>query len=203
MKSAPSLLALGVPTCRHATAMLATSSCVPVTKVPDASTLIRVVTTSQTPPWVLITAQSSPTYWLEWLWPLQGAGLLAGFFLESGICAVAWSGLPGLRGYLPELLTAESLDHLVGAEIEAPAPELTCLCGRELELLDYFCQDLGTKEIACRLCLSVETVHNHRRNIKRKLGLSGGKRAFLQYIQPRRELFRSLYVAYKDRTTRL
>ena len=42
---------------------------------------------------------------------------------------------------------------------------------REREVLSLVAQDLSSKEIATKLCLSVETVSTHRRNILEKAGL--------------------------------
>jgi DNA-binding NarL/FixJ family response regulator len=43
------------------------------------------------------------------------------------------------------------------------------LTEREWEILDFFCQGKGTKQIAETLVLSEETVHTHSKNVLRKL----------------------------------
>lgn len=46
------------------------------------------------------------------------------------------------------------------------------LTKREVEIIRLVCQNLRTKDIAERLFLSEFTIHTHRKNIMRKLGLS-------------------------------
>ena len=52
---------------------------------------------------------------------------------------------------------------------------LSCLTGREREVLGLLGQGDASKAIARRLGLSVGTVETHRRNIAAKLGISGAE----------------------------
>ncbi len=56
------------------------------------------------------------------------------------------------------------------ADAAAPQPDLT---QREKQILALIADGLSSKEIACRLDLSVRTVETHRLNIKRKVDLEG------------------------------
>lgn len=49
------------------------------------------------------------------------------------------------------------------------------LTKREVEIIRLVCNDLHSKEIAGKLCLSTFTVQTHRRNIVKKLGLDDSK----------------------------
>lgn len=42
---------------------------------------------------------------------------------------------------------------------------------REREVIDLLVNEYSSKEIAKKLFISVETVHSHRKNIRRKLGV--------------------------------
>ena len=57
----------------------------------------------------------------------------------------------------------------------APLERLSCLTGREREVLGLLGQGDASKAIARRLGLSVGTVETHRRNIAAKLGISGAE----------------------------
>lgn len=57
----------------------------------------------------------------------------------------------------------------------APLERLSCLTGREREVLGLLGQGDASKAIARHLGLSVGTVETHRRNIAAKLGISGAE----------------------------
>lgn len=57
------------------------------------------------------------------------------------------------------------------------------LSKRERQILDMIAKRLSSKEIAVSLNLSEETVQNHRKAIKNKLGLRGGKTTLLSYTK--------------------
>lgn len=42
---------------------------------------------------------------------------------------------------------------------------------RELEIISLLIDEYSSKEIAQKLFISIETVHSHRKNIRRKLGV--------------------------------
>lgn len=67
---------------------------------------------------------------------------------------------------LPPALTARVLD-----ELASPAPTLSPLTDREIEVLDLIAQGLGNKGIAAALYISENTVKTHVRHILEKLGL--------------------------------
>lgn len=58
------------------------------------------------------------------------------------------------------------LDKMSHATVQSP---LETLSDRELEVLGWVGQGMGTRQIAEKLCLSIKTVEAHRENIKRKL----------------------------------
>jgi PAS domain S-box-containing protein len=71
-----------------------------------------------------------------------------------------------------DLIRAE-LDELTssfGARVSEPALRLSA---REIEICDMIRDGMTSKEIATLLRLSVQTVGKHRRNIRKKLGISG------------------------------
>jgi PAS domain S-box-containing protein len=71
-----------------------------------------------------------------------------------------------------DLIKAE-LDELTssfGARVSEPALRLSA---REIEICDMIRDGMTSKEIAALLRLSVQTVGKHRRNIRKKLGISG------------------------------
>ena len=63
-----------------------------------------------------------------------------------------------------------------GSEAKSPLSE------REEEILRLLVEGYSSKEIAARLVLSLSTVHTHRGNIMRKLGLSS-QRELIQYAR--------------------
>jgi len=73
-----------------------------------------------------------------------------------------------VRDYVNRTGSASSLD---------PA-----LSPRENEILRLLAEDYSSKEIAEKLVISISTVHTHRNNIMRKLGLSS-RRELIQYAR--------------------
>lgn len=53
----------------------------------------------------------------------------------------------------------------------------------EIEIAKRVLNGQSTKEIAASLFRSIETIQNHRKAIKAKLGISGGKSALLTYLK--------------------
>jgi DNA-binding CsgD family transcriptional regulator len=53
----------------------------------------------------------------------------------------------------------------------------------EREIARRIVQGQSAKEIAVSLFRSIETIQNHRKAIKAKLGISGGKFALLNYLK--------------------
>ncbi len=49
-----------------------------------------------------------------------------------------------------------------------PDKEHTLLSKREVEILQLICNGVSSKKIAERLCVSINTINNHRKNILRK-----------------------------------
>jgi DNA-binding NarL/FixJ family response regulator len=56
-------------------------------------------------------------------------------------------------------------------------PVHTPLTAREWEILDFFCQGKGTKQIAETLVLSEETIHSHSKSVLRKLNVHSRQEA--------------------------
>jgi len=83
-------------------------------------------------------------------------------------------GVPYLSPTIKRRLLAQA------ADMEAE-PHL--ISKREAEILDLIAQNRSNKEIADLLCISVNTVQDHRKHIRRKLGMKGGKTILAQYIQ--------------------
>jgi two-component system, NarL family, response regulator NreC len=71
---------------------------------------------------------------------------------------------PQISGYLVESFVARS------AETAVQAPD-SVLTGRQREILKLVCDGLTEKEIAAKLGLSYNTVHVHKNNVMRILGL--------------------------------
>jgi DNA-binding NarL/FixJ family response regulator len=63
----------------------------------------------------------------------------------------------------------------------ANAPELQNPSRREEEVLDLLCQGFANKEIAERLCLSIETVRSHLKRIYERLHVRSRTEAALKY----------------------
>jgi two-component system, NarL family, response regulator NreC len=63
-------------------------------------------------------------------------------------------------------------------------PEAIPLSAREKEILQLLAQGYSNKEIASKLVVSPSTVHTHRNNIMKKLGLST-RRELIQYANER------------------
>ena len=66
------------------------------------------------------------------------------------------------------------------AEVETK-PNL--ISKREAEILALIAQNRTNKEIANILFISVNTVQDHRKSIRRKLGMKGGKTILAQYLK--------------------
>jgi DNA-binding NarL/FixJ family response regulator len=75
---------------------------------------------------------------------------------------------------------AVSALHRAGAE---STTGLTLLTEREREILAYAAAGRGNKEIADRLCLSLDTVKTHLHHIYQKLGVTGRVEAILLYLK--------------------
>lgn len=75
------------------------------------------------------------------------------------------------RGYLAVL--EENVQLLMAPFARRLDRALRALTPRELEIANLLRSGLATKEIAALTHLSEETVHTHRRAIRRKLGLAG------------------------------
>lgn len=48
------------------------------------------------------------------------------------------------------------------------------ITAREKEILRFLARDFTSKELAKQLYISIETVHTHRKNLSRKLGVKTG-----------------------------
>lgn len=67
------------------------------------------------------------------------------------------------------------------ARMECPATGRESLSKREKQVLDLIWLGKPCSQIASRLGCSLETARNHRKSIKRKLGLLGGKKTLLDF----------------------
>ena len=65
----------------------------------------------------------------------------------------------------------EAMYHVPAHSADGSAALIDRLSERELEILEYFGQGYGAKEIAEILNLSVKTVHSYRDHLKEKLKL--------------------------------
>ena len=85
--------------------------------------------------------------------------------------ASSLSGFTVIGPHTPESEIIERLGALASrAEYDADQPHGK-LSGRELEVLREIAAGLTNKEIADRLCISVNTVITHRKNLTSKLGI--------------------------------
>lgn len=115
----------------------------------------------------------------------------------------------GIKGYLPkdtesELLFSVIRDLSVGKSYFEQAPEILPvenqfsttdtflkkqnLTRRELEILKLICQNLSSKDIANKLCISVFTVDTHRKNMMQKLNVD--QKTGLLYFAMKHNLIR-------------
>jgi DNA-binding NarL/FixJ family response regulator len=75
------------------------------------------------------------------------------------------------------------LDILIHPESEhAGSCEPTNLTAREIEIVRFIASGFKTRDIASELHLSPHTVHTHRKNILKKLGVSSGSELVLYAI---------------------
>jgi len=94
-----------------------------------------------------------------------------------------------IRGtYLGEPVASPFLaDRLARKADTAPGPEhdggLAALTEREREILASAAAGLGNKEIADRLCVSLDTVKTHLHNTYRKLGVTRRVEAILVFLK--------------------
>ena len=77
---------------------------------------------------------------------------------------------------------AKKLLNVYLRRLEAGSEAKSPLSEREEEILRLLVEGYSSKEIAARLVLSLSTVHTHRGNIMRKLGLSS-QRELIQYAR--------------------
>ena len=94
--------------------------------------------------------------------------------IQKDRCGKAWMVM-GIMNIAPDQIPAErvkcSVVNLVTGEIQSPSV-VQCsdvLSKREVEILDLLRRGFLSKEIACKLNLSIHTVNNHRKNILAKL----------------------------------
>lgn len=66
---------------------------------------------------------------------------------------------------------------------EEPAPTAPALSVQEAKVMALVKQKHSNREMAELLCISPLTVQDHRRNVRRKLGIKGGKNILLQYLK--------------------
>ena len=71
--------------------------------------------------------------------------------------------------FLSPQITDDSKRHTI---VAGNQPPLTVLGAREQEVLGLLASGMQSAEIASTLCISIETVKSHRRNIKQKLRIS-------------------------------
>ncbi len=90
--------------------------------------------------------------------------------------------LSGAQGEYLDLLERRlhSVADRFGVKISQVTPRLS---PREVELCTMIQSGLTTKEIAGLLGISYQTVEKHRRNIRKKTGLSGTKTNLFSYLQ--------------------
>ncbi len=82
-----------------------------------------------------------------------------------------------LRGeiHLSPKLAARLSNRFAGIKPPAPIPALEQLSPRELQVLQLLGADLGTREVADELGLSIKTVETYREKLKEKLELKSGE----------------------------
>lgn len=103
--------------------------------------------------------------------------------LEPTRCGKAWLIL-GNIDIAPDQKESDRVDcsvlHLKTGEIRTPlslSSSSVLLTARESEILQLIRQGLLSKEIACKLGISIHTVHVHRQNLFRKLGVQNSLEA--------------------------
>jgi len=97
------------------------------------------------------------------------------------------------RGFCHNLLEAFGCEQTLatagdppaaGAGEPAQAPyDLDPLTNRELDTLELLSQRLQNKEIACRLCISTQTVGTHLKRIYQKLDVHGRRQAVKRAVE--------------------
>ena len=76
--------------------------------------------------------------------------------------------------HLSPKLAARLSNRFAGIKPPAPIPALEQLSPRELQVLQLLGADLGTREVADELGLSIKTVETYREKLKEKLELKSG-----------------------------
>ena len=66
---------------------------------------------------------------------------------------------------------------------EQPDDPTFTISPQEAKVLALVAQKRTNKEIAQQLNISVLTVQDHRRSVRRKLGLKGGKNILMEYLK--------------------
>lgn len=93
--------------------------------------------------------------------------------LKERIVVLTADGVPDLLSVSP-LATGREIADTIGSAIKATehsSPIDRKLSARETEVLVCLARGLTAKEVADKLCISVNTVVTHRKNISAKLGI--------------------------------
>ncbi len=97
-----------------------------------------------------------------------------GFVLKSGIAVELHEAIRAVaagESYLSPRVAGSVIESYVGRLFPADDSVHSVLGSREREVVQLLAEGHTSKEIACRLKISVKTVEAHRRNIMRKLDL--------------------------------
>ena len=79
-------------------------------------------------------------------------------------------------------------DQLIGLSSNAnpkPDAKMLKLTPTEMKICQFIQAGSTTKEIAQALCLSIDTIQTHRKNIRRKLGLNGRQINLFTFLKAR------------------
>ena len=80
--------------------------------------------------------------------------------------------------FLSPLIRQMFMEHLTHDE-ESQHP----ISDREMEVMALVAGKYTNKEIAERLFITIHTVQDHRKNIRKKLKMKGGKNILIKYLQ--------------------
>lgn len=98
----------------------------------------------------------------------------SGYVLKSSESEELFDALQSVkagRRYISPAIAEFFLDDYLGYLEESPKAEHSPLSAREREVLQLLAEGNTTKEIAQKLCITINTVDTHRKHISDKLGL--------------------------------
>ena len=91
------------------------------------------------------------------------------------------------RSNYRDILVRELAGLANGSNLEMD-PELIKLTPTEMEVCKYIGSGLSSKEIATMMYSSFDTIQTHRKNIRKKMGLSGRKTSLCTYLRVKKRM---------------